>query len=108
MLSAYAGLGKTGKPQRHEHTTLAGIAVSFESKCELEGERVVFVVLATGTKCLPAVARHPCGFAVHDSHAEVLARRAMVRWLMDEVFAIHAGNLSAAAQEAAGEARRAV
>lgn len=94
MLSAYAGLGKTGKPQRHEHTTLAGIAVSFESKCELEGERVVFVVLATGTKCLPAVARHPCGFAVHDSHAEVLARRAMVRWLMDEVFAIHAGNLS--------------
>ena len=94
LLHAYAGVGKTGKPQGHEHTVLAGIAVSFEGKGDPKGGRAVFVVLASGTKCLPAASRND-GLAVHDSHAEVLARRTMVRWLMDELFAMYAGKPSA-------------
>ncbi|EJD01278.1 uncharacterized protein FOMMEDRAFT_141947 [Fomitiporia mediterranea MF3/22] len=49
------------------------------------------VALATGVKCLPTD-RYPLrGDALHDSHAEVLARRAFIRWLHEEVQrAVHA------------------
>ena len=89
VLETYAAVGKTAKPQRHEHTTLAAVAVSFglESRC-------VIIALATGTKCLPNAARRADGTAVHDSHAEVLVRRTTVRWLMDELENLHTGKRS--------------
>ncbi|KAF5363320.1 hypothetical protein D9756_000580 [Leucocoprinus leucothites] len=43
------------------------------------------VSLATGTKCTPAIKYSPCGELMHDTHAEVLARRGAVRWLMEEI-----------------------
>ncbi|KAI5124777.1 hypothetical protein M0805_005411 [Coniferiporia weirii] len=43
------------------------------------------VSLATGSKCLPTARYPPHGDALHDSHAEVLARRGLMRWLHDEV-----------------------
>ncbi|KAJ7087211.1 adenosine deaminase/editase [Mycena belliarum] len=43
------------------------------------------VSLATGTKCLPTSRLPLNGEAVHDSHAEVLARRGAVRWFLDEI-----------------------
>lgn len=43
------------------------------------------VSLATGSKCLPTDRSPKTGDALHDSHAEVLARRGAVRWLMEEV-----------------------
>ncbi|KAF8592474.1 adenosine deaminase/editase [Ramaria rubella] len=43
------------------------------------------ISLATGSKCLPAARLSTNGDAVHDSHAEVLARRGAVRWLMKEM-----------------------
>mgnify|MGYP002718872709 CR=1 FL=1 len=46
--------------------------------------RVIPVSLGTGVKVLPANRLPPLGDAVHDSHAEVLARRGFVRWLLDE------------------------
>ncbi|KAJ7477099.1 adenosine deaminase/editase [Mycena galericulata] len=43
------------------------------------------VSLSTGTKCLP-VSRLPMdGEAIHDSHAEVLARRGAMRWFLEEI-----------------------
>ncbi|THU84157.1 hypothetical protein K435DRAFT_843797 [Dendrothele bispora CBS 962.96] len=46
---------------------------------------VKVISMATGTKCLPT-SRYPMqGEALHDSHAEVLARRGAVRWFMEEV-----------------------
>ena len=95
VLETYAGVGKTGKPQAHEHTTLAAGAVSFEQSVGGRDEGAVIVAMATGTKCLPAVSRRADGTAVHDSHAEVLVRRTTVRWLMDELDALHAGRQSA-------------
>lgn len=43
------------------------------------------ISLATGSKCLPTDRFPRTGDALHDSHAEVLARRGAVRWLMEEV-----------------------
>ncbi|KAF8076038.1 adenosine deaminase/editase [Lyophyllum atratum] len=43
------------------------------------------ISLATGTKCLPT-SRYPLkGEALHDSHAEVLARRGAIRWFLEEI-----------------------
>ena len=43
------------------------------------------ISLATGSKCLPASRLSLNGDSVHDSHAEVLSRRGVVRWFMEEV-----------------------
>ncbi len=42
------------------------------------------ISLGTGVKCLPANRLPPLGDALHDSHAEILARRGFVRWLLTE------------------------
>ncbi|KAK9842047.1 hypothetical protein WJX81_005894 [Elliptochloris bilobata] len=47
----------------------------------------VCVALATGTKCLGATQRSLVGALLNDSHAEVLARRALQRWLRGELAA---------------------
>lgn len=43
------------------------------------------ISLATGSKCLPASRLPPKGDALHDSHAEVLARRGAIRWILEEI-----------------------
>ena len=40
------------------------------------------ISVASGLKCLPANKLTDRGEALHDSHAEVLARRGAVRWFM--------------------------
>ena len=42
------------------------------------------ISLGTGCKCLPATRLPPKGNALHDCHAEVLARRGAVRWFLEE------------------------
>ncbi|KAF7301600.1 tRNA-specific adenosine deaminase 1-like [Mycena indigotica] len=42
------------------------------------------ISLATGTKCL-AANKLPIEEALHDSHAEILARRGAIRWLFEEI-----------------------
>jgi tRNA-specific adenosine deaminase 1 len=48
------------------------------------GETMI-VSIATGSKCLPTAKFSNTGNTVHDFHAEVLARRGAVRWLMQEM-----------------------
>ncbi|KAG9127862.1 hypothetical protein FRC07_008308 [Ceratobasidium sp. 392] len=43
------------------------------------------IALATGSKCLPAYKLPKLGNALHDSHAEVLARRAAIRWMYQDI-----------------------
>ncbi|KAL0069323.1 hypothetical protein AAF712_003688 [Marasmius tenuissimus] len=43
------------------------------------------IAIGAGTKCLPASRLPYQGEALHDSHAEVLARRAAIRWLIEEI-----------------------
>lgn len=43
------------------------------------------ISLGTGTKCLPTAKLPSSGEALHDSHAEILARRGALRWFLEEI-----------------------
>ena len=83
----YSLLGPTAKPQTGEWTVLAGIVLSRPT-----GSFDV-VALATGTKCLSidAIAADVNGEAIHDSHAEVSARRAVLLYLYKQLQLIGEG-----------------
>ncbi len=76
VLSTYAGL--KFKPPDGQFTILAGFVLS-------DGETAKVISLGTGSKCLPATRLSRNGDALHDSHAEVLARRGAVRWFLEEI-----------------------
>ena len=84
VLAKYASLPKHGKPQAGEYTLLAGFALTDDAT---PNARPVVVALGTGTKCVGASARCPRGRALADSHAEVIARRALRYYLLAELYA---------------------
>lgn len=65
-------------PPHAQWTVLAAVVVTAPDA----DDKVISV--ATGTKCSPATRLSPRGESVHDCHAEVLARRAALRWLLSE------------------------
>ncbi|KAH8830579.1 hypothetical protein DL96DRAFT_1460829 [Flagelloscypha sp. PMI_526] len=67
------------KPNLGQFTVLAALVL-----CKAN-ESPNIISLATGTKCLPASKYPICGEALHDSHAEVLARRGAIRWFLEEI-----------------------
>lgn len=77
------------KPPPKQFTVLASFYLTGPSSQTLgegnPGRQIKVISLATGTKCTPAIKYSPRGELVHDSHAEVLARRAAVRWLLEEI-----------------------
>lgn len=71
------------KPPPNQHTILAGFVLS------RPGKALKVISLGTGTKCLP-IDKFPLrGEGLHDSHAEVLARRGVCRWMLEEVQRFH-------------------
>ncbi|KDQ28905.1 hypothetical protein PLEOSDRAFT_1102944 [Pleurotus ostreatus PC15] len=58
------------------------------------GDEHKVISLATGTKCLPDDKLPHTGDALHDSHAEVLARRGAVRWFLEEAIRLYKGTES--------------
>ncbi|KAI9001302.1 hypothetical protein BD414DRAFT_404170 [Trametes punicea] len=48
-------------------------------------EQLKVISLGTGSKCLPEERLPKRGDALHDSHAEVLARRGAIRWFLEEI-----------------------
>ncbi|KAI0824679.1 hypothetical protein BC628DRAFT_1410806 [Trametes gibbosa] len=76
VLAAYSRLNF--KPPGGQFTILAGFVLR-------TAERFQVISFGTGSKCLPATRLPREGDALHDSHAEVLARRGAIRWLLEEI-----------------------
>ncbi|KAI0751461.1 hypothetical protein C8Q80DRAFT_1099847 [Daedaleopsis nitida] len=67
------------RPPDGQFTILAGFVLRGD------GDTLQVISLGTGSKCLPASRLPKCGDALHDSHAEVLARRGAIRWFLEEI-----------------------
>ena len=74
----YNSLKVGGKPQEHEWTVLASIIKEEDGKFEV-------IVITTGTKCVGEHSLSSQGLLVNDCHAEVLARRCFILYLMDQI-----------------------
>lgn len=72
------------RPPSQQYTILASFFLT-------SGDSGLYKIIsvATGTKCLPVNKLPLDGESVHDSHAEVLARRGAVRWFLEEIGRCH-------------------
>ncbi|TCD66835.1 hypothetical protein EIP91_000913 [Steccherinum ochraceum] len=78
ILSLYSTLAF--KPPSNQFTILAAFALH-----EPSTNTTQIISLGTGSKCLPAIRLCKEGDALHDCHAEVIARRGAIRWFLEEV-----------------------
>jgi Adenosine-deaminase (editase) domain len=73
-------------PQPGKYTVLASFVLHNPATQQSgRGTTTHLLSLGTGVKCLPASRLPPLGDALHDSHAEVIARRGAIRWFLEEV-----------------------
>lgn len=83
-LEHFQTLPKTGKPTSNEWTVLSAILVHNSID-----DNFSVISLGTGTKCMPKNSLDSTGYLVNDSHAEVLARRGLLRFLLSEMCKAH-------------------
>ncbi|XP_041853654.1 tRNA-specific adenosine deaminase 1 isoform X2 [Melanotaenia boesemani] len=85
----FSQLPRRGKPDPgREWTLLAAVVQVTRSEMEV-------VSMGTGTKCIGRAAMSPAGDVLNDSHAEVIARRGCIRYLIHEMSRAVSGRGSA-------------
>ncbi|XP_039665936.1 tRNA-specific adenosine deaminase 1 isoform X2 [Perca fluviatilis] len=79
-------LPRRGKPEPGREWTLLAAVVKI-SRCAADSDTVEkeVISLGTGTKCIGRTAMSPNGEVLNDSHAEVIARRGCIRYLIQEL-----------------------
>ncbi|XP_072013908.1 tRNA-specific adenosine deaminase 1-like [Amphiura filiformis] len=81
-------LPKKGKPETGREWTLMAAVIKSEKG------NVSVVSMATGTKCIGKTQMSKTGEVLSDSHAEILARRAFLRYLYNQLQAAYSGKPS--------------
>lgn len=91
-VAMFRSLPKSGKPTANQWTVLSAMALVKSD----DPSSIHILSLATGTKCLDGSTRLAGipGSLIHDSHAEVLARRGFLLWLMEEMTLAREGKSS--------------
>ncbi|XP_055638089.1 tRNA-specific adenosine deaminase 1 [Toxorhynchites rutilus septentrionalis] len=79
-LEKFERLPKTGKPNLEFEWTILSAIVLVDGGSEIE-----IVSMGTGTKCLGSDELSEKGDVLNDSHAEVMARRGFLRYLMQQM-----------------------
>lgn len=80
-LDKFKSLPKTGKPSCKEWTVLSSIL-----KYDHQNDGLEVVAIGTGTKCLGKEYSLSCsGEIINDSHAEVMARRGFLRYVLESI-----------------------
>ena len=95
VLDHYDKLLANGKPVKDEEfTVMAAFVAKITTKVDENGleshtQPILKVIsMATGTKCVGEVLIDGKGYIIPDSHAEVLARKALVRYLLYSIIAL--------------------
>ncbi|CAF95711.1 unnamed protein product, partial [Tetraodon nigroviridis] len=88
-------LPRRGKPEAGREWTLLAAVLRTARSAKSDQVTKEVVSLATGTKCVGRSAMSPNGDVLNDSHAEVIARRGCVRYLIQELHRAVTGGDSA-------------
>ncbi|XP_075931677.1 tRNA-specific adenosine deaminase 1 isoform X1 [Anarhichas minor] len=78
-------LPRRGKPEPGREWTLLAAVVQITRCADSDTVKKEVVSLGTGTKCIGQTAMSPKGEILNDSHAEVIARRGCIRYLIQEL-----------------------
>ncbi|XP_027128513.1 tRNA-specific adenosine deaminase 1 isoform X2 [Larimichthys crocea] len=88
-------LPRRGKPEPGREWTLLAAVLQLTRCADSDTVEKKVVSLGTGTKCIGRTAMSPKGDVLNDSHAEVIARRGCIRYLIQELHgAVSAGDSS--------------
>ncbi|KAK5923015.1 hypothetical protein CgunFtcFv8_000023 [Champsocephalus gunnari] len=88
-------LPRRGKPEPGREWTLLAAVLRITRRANSDTVEKEVVSLGTGTKCIGQAAMSPSGDILNDSHAEVIARRGCVRYLIQELYRAVSGGGSA-------------
>lgn len=79
--AAYEKLPKSGKPIQGKEWTILSCILQYQSIAD----DLQTVSLGTGTKCLGANDLNSTGSVLHDSHAEIMARRGFLKYIYSQM-----------------------
>eukprot|EP01130_Rhizamoeba_saxonica_P008619 TRINITY_DN3487_c0_g1_i3.p1 TRINITY_DN3487_c0_g1~~TRINITY_DN3487_c0_g1_i3.p1 ORF type:complete len:286 (+),score=51.81 TRINITY_DN3487_c0_g1_i3:27-884(+) len=91
VLELYDSLGKKGKPHGKEWVVVSGIVLKTQHVDDYDLE---VLSLGTGNKCMSSTKLSGLGDVIHDSHAEVISKRAFRLFLYQEIHGLYTNGSS--------------